>query len=184
VTETSDALIAALTRFLVDAITARDQIRIPGASVPWNYGAGSFAAHLASLSTAEAARHAAAKAANENGYLIREPRDGVPPGPAGRVLSADALLETGVAEMLLSGDTVDVQVLAGELAGYLAGPMKPMLEYAIIDADVTLGTPVPVVNEWELVTPTSGELAGLVGVPSAAQHVTRSRSFPSTSMAD
>jgi hypothetical protein len=32
-------------------------------------------------------------------------------------------------------------------------------------------------DEWELVTPTSNELADLVGVPSAAQHVTHGRSF-------
>ncbi len=176
-TDTWDALIAALTRFLSDAITARDQFPIPDAPVRPNYGVDTFAAHLSSLPSAKAAQHAAAKAANENGYLLQEPSDGVQPAPAGRALSADTLVETGVAGLLLSGDPVAVQVLAVELAGYLAGPMIPMWEYAIIDADVALGAPVPVVNGWELMTPTSGELSDLVGVPSAARHVTRRRSF-------
>lgn len=115
--------------------------------------------------------HAATEAAKENGYLMQEAGDRVGRRSAGRPLSADALFETGMAGLLLSGGGVDVPTLAAELAGYLAGPAIPTWDYAIVDADVTLSRPVPVVDGWELVTPTSEQLAGLVGVPSAAQHV-------------
>jgi hypothetical protein len=134
-------------------------------------GAEAFAARLAALLSAKAVDHAAAEAAKENGYLMQEAGDRVGRRPAGRPLSVDALFETGVAGLLLSGGGVDVPTLAAELAGYLAGPAIPTWDYAIVDADVTLSRPVPVVDGWELVTPTSEQLAGLVGVPSAARHV-------------
>ena len=55
---------------------------------------------------------------------MQEAGDRVGRRPAGRPLSVDALFETGVAGLLLSGG-VDVPTLAAELAGYLAGPAIP-----------------------------------------------------------
>jgi hypothetical protein len=92
-------------------------------------------------------------------------------------MTASALVETGVAGLLLSGERFDVPVLAAELGGYLAGPAVPVWEYAIIDADVSLSGPVPVIEGWELVTPSKQELSELVAVPSAARYVGRRRSF-------
>jgi hypothetical protein len=83
------------------------------------------------------------------------------------------LLETGVAELLLSGDVVDGPLLAIELAAYLAGPRIPIWNYAIVSADMTLSAPVPVVDGWELVTLSRAERANLVGVPSAARYARR-----------
>ena len=170
-TSAQDRLKAALTSFLEDAVAARNTARGSGTPIEPGPGVEAFAARLAALPSAEVADRAATDEAKENGYLLREPLEGRERHPAGRPLSADALVETGVAGLLLFGGAVDVPTLAAELAGYLAGPAIPTWDYAIVDADVTLSRPIPVVDGWELVTPSSGELAGLVGVPSAARHV-------------
>jgi hypothetical protein len=176
VTGTWDSLMVALMRFLEDAAATRDMFRDGGTLAQPPPEPEAVAAQLARLPSAEAAGVASIEAAKENGYLLREPSGTSESRLAGRRLSAKVLVDTGVTGLLLSGGRVDVPTLAAELAGYLAGPVVPLWDYAIVDADLTLSGPVPVVDGWELVTPTSEELASLVGVPSAAQHVTR-RSF-------
>ncbi len=104
---------------------------------------------------------------------MREERAGVERRTAGRGVSADALVETGIAGLILSEEHVDPETLAAELAAYLAGPAVPVWDYAIIDADVADVGRIPVVDGWELVTPTAADLAGVVGVPSAARYVGR-----------
>lgn len=169
--DTDAALLAALLLFIDDAVAARDRLRRDDSVVRLLPRAEDFARTLASLPAAVAADSAAIDAAMANDYLVREPAEGREVRSAGRVLSSEALTATGVAGLLLAEREVNRSVLGSELAGYLAGPAVPIWEYAILDADVTLSGPVPVVDGWELVTPTAEELADLLGVPSAAQHV-------------
>jgi hypothetical protein len=167
---------AALERFVEDAMRERDSFLRGGNVVRLRPGIDDFTARLAELPSAKEADAVAADVALANGYLLREERAGVDRRPAGRSLSADALVETGVAGVILSEEQVDTNALAAEMAGYLAGPAVPIWDYAIIDADVSGIEPTPVVDGWELVTPTRDELAALVGVRSAAAHAGR-RSF-------
>jgi hypothetical protein len=167
---------AALERFVEDALKQRDSFVRDGTVVRLRPSVEDFAARLAELSLAKEADRVAADVALANGYLLREERAGVERRPAGRALSAVALVDTGVAGLILSEEDVDTKALGAELAGYLAGPAVPIWDYAIIDADVADIAPAPVVDGWELLTPTREDLAGLVGVPSAAAHVGR-RSF-------
>lgn len=155
----------------------RDRFHHDGGAIRLIPGLEDFSARLAAMPSAETADQAAIDAAQRNGYLIRERSDGVDRRAAGRELSSRALVDTGVAALLLSGDVFDVAVLAAELATYLAGPVVPVWDYAIINADLALSAPVPVVDGWELLTPTAAELTSLVGVPSAARHVATRLSF-------
>ncbi len=170
-------LTAALSRFINDALTTKESFASDSRDTQLWPGADEFAGMLMELPSATAVDSVAAEAAGANHYLVRKPREGRKGRSAGRALSASALEETGVAALLLSGETIDVAVLATELAAYLAGPAVPMWDYAIIDADVSLSRPVPVIEGWELATPTKQELSDLVGVPSAARYVGRQRSF-------
>jgi hypothetical protein len=92
---------------------------------------------------------------------------------AGRALSADNLIDTGVAGLLFSGDAFDEPTLAAELGAYLSGPRIPLLNYAITDGNVEIMAPIEVVDGWELATPRRGDLASLTGIPSAATYVPR-----------
>jgi hypothetical protein len=134
-------------------------------------GVEAFAAQLAALPSASAADQAAMEAAQENRYLLHEHPEPPNRRSAGRRLSAAALIETGVAGLLLSDNVIDKPTLAAELASYLAGPPVPVWNYAIIDADMRLSATVPVVGGWELVTRDRAERDSLVGVPSAARYV-------------
>lgn len=168
---------AALHRF-VDEAKSVVEGRAEGAGSPVRLlpGEGAFAARVAALPSATEADAAALETARVNEYLLCPPQAGIDRRVAGRALTAEALVETGVAGLLLSDESIDVPALVTELAGYLAGPTIPLWRYALIDADMQLTTPVPVVDRWELTTPTWQELRRLVGVPSAARHVGR-RSF-------
>lgn len=172
-TDSSPELETAVARFIEDALKERDSFVRDGTVVRLRPGAEDFAARLAELPSAKDVDAVACDVAQANGYLLRDQRAGVERRPAGRGLTADALVETGVAGLLLFAEQFDEVALASELAGYLAGPAIPVWDYAIIDADVADIAPVPVVDGWELVTPTAEDLAGLVGVPSAARHVGR-----------
>jgi Apea-like HEPN len=174
VADAQETLIAALHRFVDDAVAAREEFSRDATVMRLMPGVDEFAARLASLRSAGAVDRAALEAARANGYLRRKSEAVTPEvRAAGRHLTGDALADTGVAGLLLAGGEVDAAALVKELAGYLAGPQIPMWDYAIIDADVTVSEPVPVVDGWELVTPTSEELAGLEGIPSGARHLSR-----------
>lgn len=169
----SSELEVAVERFVEDALKQRDTFLRDDRVVRLRPGVEDFATRLAELPSAKEADVIAADVARANAYLLREERAGVERRPAGRGLSADALAETGFAGLVLGEEDVDAQTLAAELAGYLAGPAVPVWDYAIIDADVADVGPIQVVDGWELVTPTAADLAGLVGVPSAARYVGR-----------
>lgn len=136
-----------------------------------------FADQLAALPSARDVDAAAVEAAAANDYLPQEPREGVAVRRAGRALTAAALAETGVAGALLAGDNVDADSLVAELSHYLAGPAVPVWDYAILDADVTVSAPLPVLDGWEMVTPTAAELGRLVGLPSTASYAEPRKSF-------
>jgi hypothetical protein len=70
-------------------------------------------------------------------------------------LSMLPLMSTGLFAMLINPSHADLQTVASDLAGYLAGPPVDIWDYAIIDGDVTLQDPILVVDGWELVTPRS-----------------------------
>lgn len=160
------ALGNALDRFVADALKLRTNMTQEARVLPVE----EFANRLADLDSRRDVNNAAAEAADDNGYLRRKKRGGKGRHRAGRVLTSDTLVETGVAGVLAEGD-VDKRTLVKELAGYLAGPPIPVWDYAIIDADLELRAPIELVDGWELVTPTREELASLGGIPSAARHV-------------
>lgn len=117
-----------------------------------------------SCKRADSAAEAAAIAA---GYII-PPTGSRSTRKAGRALSADALLRTGVAELVLEQHgEYDRHALAVEVAQYLAGPSVPIWDYGMVDADVKIAAPVELSSGWELATPTSEELRNLLPVPSA-----------------
>ena len=61
----------------------------------------------------------------------------------GRPLNADALISTGVVDMLLNRADLDLQAVAEDLADYLAGPPIDIWDYAIVDSNLTLSDPPP-----------------------------------------
>ena len=160
------ALLDALWLFLREAVAFRSSLpdALPAVKA--------FARSLAALPSAVAAGQVAMETAAANAYVIRE---GTPADHrrAGRALSADNLVDTGVAGLLLSADLIDQPVLTTELAAYLAGPPISLLNYAITDGNVEIRAPVEVVDGWELVTPTREDLARLTGIPSAATYAPR-----------
>jgi hypothetical protein len=95
-----------------------------------------------------------------HGYLL--------PEPAGRPLDADALVLTGLFLMLTHPSDADLPAVAADLAGYLAGPPVDIWDYVLIDAIGPLQDPIPVVDGWELVTPSADELRMLLPLPSTA----------------
>lgn len=169
--EAQGRLVSALVTFLEDALVARGSAA--GYSTPDNpvTGAEAFAEHLTGLQSATVVARAALDAARDNRYLLKKQDKSGGSQRAGRRLSKRALTETGVAGLLLSDNAIDILVLATEIAAYLSGPVIPLWNYAIIDADMRLRPPVPVVDGWELVTPDHYELTHLLGVPSAADYV-------------
>lgn len=80
------------------------------------------------------------------------------------------LISTGVIGMLHSSATQDFHAVAEELAGYLAGPPVLIWDYAILDANFTTDAPIPVIDGWELVTPTSEDLRQMLPLPAAAKY--------------
>ena len=92
------------------------------------------------------------------------------PEPAGRSLDADALISTGLFSMLIDPSDADLQIVASDLAGYLAGPPVEIWDYAIIDGTGTLQDPIPVVDGWELMTPSADDLRMLLPLPSTAAY--------------
>jgi hypothetical protein len=111
--------------------------------------------------------------AKHTGYALLDPGGGVPSGyqgrPAGRALDATALHATGVAGLVLSEVPADDAVTIDELVGYMAGPAVPIFQYAGLNADVHLRSPLAVA-EWELVTPSAQELRSLLPVPSLSRY--------------
>jgi Apea-like HEPN len=60
--------------------------------------------------------------------------------------------------------------VASDLAGYLAGPPTDIWDYAIFDGHGTLQDAIPVVDGWELVTPSADELRLVLPLPSTAAY--------------
>ena len=156
--ESHAGLIGAIRRFFEDA-GAIDPEQGRGERVGQTVA---VAQSLAALPACVEADALARKASLAVGYLL--------PEPAGRPLDADALIKTGLLFMLLEPSDADLQAVASDLAGYLAGPPVDIWDYAIIDATGTLQEPIPVVDGWELVTPTADELRMLLPLPSTAAH--------------
>jgi hypothetical protein len=95
------ALRATLRRFIDDALAMRARTSHGHGSKPLRPGVEDFAEALTELPSAQAVSRASLTAARANGYLVRDRRS------AGRPMTADALVETGVAGLLLSGDPID-----------------------------------------------------------------------------
>jgi hypothetical protein len=160
--ESHAGLIEAIQRFLDDATGAPQRIREAIKPAPYK----EVVHALAALPTCVEVNALARKASLAAGYLL--------PEPAGRRLDADALSSTGLYSMLLFdlSDT-DLPAVASDLAGYLAGPPVDIWDYALIDATGALQDPIPVVDGWELVTPSADELRMLLPLPSLAAYHNR-----------
>lgn len=72
--------------------------------------------------------------------------------------------------MLQSRAPHDFHTVAEELASYLAGPPIDIWDYAVLDANFTTDDPIPVIDGWGLVTPTSEELRQLLPLPATADY--------------
>lgn len=166
-TDSERTLRYALSRFIAEASDLRRKLAAKEADV---LAVEEFASRLAKLNTVQDVNSAAVVAAENNRYLRRKKRAGKDHRRAGRQLTAETLVETGVAGLLAEGD-FDKRSLVRELAGYLAGPPIPVWDYVIIDADLELQAPVEVVDGWELVTLSRAELESLVGIPSGARYI-------------
>jgi hypothetical protein len=188
-TDPQAGLIEALQHFLRDARRAVEKdLRRSGPQRP---SVQAFARSLTALPACTKADAAARTAATATGYLLPEQADAPAArpgakdsdpgsgskvtalhlgssGPPGRPLDADCLISTGVAGMLLDGAELDLEAVAQELAGYLAGPPIDIWEYVIVDASLTLDDPIPVIDGWELTTPNADELRRLLPLPSTA----------------
>jgi Apea-like HEPN len=155
-TESHTGLIEAIQRFLDDATGARQ--RILEAIEPSSPRGAVHA--MAALPTCVEVNALARKASLAAGYLL--------PEPAGRPLDADALFSTGLFRMLIQPSDADLPAVARDLAGYLADPPVDIWDYVLIDAIGALQDPIPVVDGWELVTPSADELRMLLPLPSTA----------------
>jgi transposase-like protein len=154
-------LVPALRRFLVEAQRAsRDGL------IDRSLPVFRFAQALAALPTRANADAAALAAAEAQGYAVARSNQGET-RPAGRPLDADTLFRTGIAGLFRNGDA-DLDAVARDLAGYLSGPPVPIWEYAILDANLHLSGPIPVLNGWELFTPTADDLYALLPFLSTA----------------
>jgi hypothetical protein len=163
-TEGHAGLIEAIQRFLDDAVGAPQRIleemMRTGEGLPLSLQ--EWAQPLADLPTCVEVNALARKASLAAGYLL--------PEPAGRTLDDDALISTGLYNILVDPSDADLPAVASDLAGYLAGPPVDIWDYAIIDASGTLADPIPVVYGWELVTPSADERRMLLPLPSTAAH--------------
>jgi hypothetical protein len=154
--------------------------------------AGVLAQSLAALPVCREADEAASRAALANKYAVsglhRRRRSEESPdegegdtrssdtssleteGPYGRPLDADALFRTGIVGTLLDPAYSDFRAVAEDLASYLAGPPVEIWDYAILDGNLVIDDAIRVADEWELVTPTVGELRTLLPLPTTAAY--------------
>lgn len=151
-TESHAGLIEAIQRFLDDAVHARERsyddprpraevrerVRGERPISPVQALAQSMAALPACVEVNALARKASLSA----GYLFPEP-GGRLPVPAGRPLDVDALISTGLVVMVSDPSDADLQAVASDLAGYLAGPPVDIWDYAVIDGGGTPSGPHP-----------------------------------------
>lgn len=182
------ALVEALEHFLQEAKRAVDEELHRDTPLPLT--PQMLAESLVGLPSAREAAAAIHRAAAANEYLVTSlPRrqssdepaaatdataeskaDDETTEPGGRPLDAAVLISTGVFGMLQSRAPHDFHAVAGELARYLAGPQIGIWEYAILDANFTINDPIPVIDGWDLATPTSEELRQLLPLPSTADY--------------
>ena len=72
--------------------------------------------------------------------------------------------------MLLDPADHDFHAVAEDLASYLAGPPVDIWDYAILDGNLAVDGAIRVADWWELVTPTTQELRGLLPLPTTASY--------------
>lgn len=165
-TEGHAELIEAIQLFFDEAAHAYQQLFHDVLAAYQEQGRGDFlqglAQSLAALPTCIEINALARKKSLAAGYLL--------PEPAGRPLDADTLISAGLVVMLAGPADTDLQAVARDLAGYLAGPPVDIWDYAILDGRGTLHDPIPVVDGWDLVTPSADELRMLLPLPSTAAH--------------
>jgi Apea-like HEPN len=189
-TDPDAALVSALEHFLQDAKAAVDeQLRRDEPLPPTSR---MLAASLAELPAGREADAAAHRAAVANHYEVTSaPRrrrrsdnaTGTPAHPStnpepssetaepcGRPLDAEALLTTGAFGLLQSRAPHDFHAVAEQLADYLAGPPVGIWDYAVLDGNLTTDNPIPVIDNWELVTPSTEELRRLLPLPATANY--------------
>ena len=172
--EPEQELAKLLERFLRDAKQFVDEDRGRGsAQLP----AQALAESLAALPACHAAAAAARRAAKANGYQVAGVRLPGSAGqvlesaePSGRPLDASAFVSTGIVAMLLDQADIDLKAVAGDLIGYLAGPPVAVWDYAILDANVATDEPIPVVDGWELVSPSVEQLRELLPMPATGSY--------------
>ena len=138
-TESHAELIEAIRRFLDDATRAIGPAAVQrllddarGRGERADISPDALAQALTALPTCIEANALARKASLAAGYLLPEP---------GRPLDADALVSIGLVGTLLD-PSADLQAVASDLAGYLAGPPVDIWDYAIIDGIGTLQDPI------------------------------------------
>jgi hypothetical protein len=187
------ALVDAIELFLQEAKEAVDQELHRDTPLPLT--PQMLAESLAGLPAAHEARVAVHRAATVNKYLVTSlPRrqssgetaaatdvaadagtadsqaDDETTEPSGRPLDAGVLISTGVFGMLQSRAPHDFHTVAEELASYLAGRPIDIWDYAVLDANFATDDPIPVIDGWDLVTPTSEELRQLLPLPATADY--------------
>jgi Apea-like HEPN len=163
-----------LEGFLHDAKRFVDEDREHGSA---QLSAQAIAQSLAAQPGCHKAAAVARRAAAANEYEVAGMRSrgagGQVPeaaGPSGRPLDADTLVSTGIVAMLLDRVDIDLKAVAGELAGYLSGPPIGIWDYAILDANFTTDEAIPVVDGWELVSPSVEQLRELLPVPATGAY--------------
>ncbi len=192
-TDSRARLVEALERFLRDARqVVEEELNRDGSQQPSAEALARSLAELpACLDAGTTARHAAAVSRyivtdfpirRRSGEPARKvepapdrdttaiPADSETTEPSGRPLDAKALLSTGVVGALLDRADLDLHAIAEDLAGYLAGPPIDIWDYAILDGSLTIDDPVPVVDGWELITPTARQLRELLLAPATTAY--------------
>lgn len=185
-TDPNAELVDSLERFLRDARqTVNEELN---RAKKYSPAAHSLAQSLADLPACCDAGDSAHRAALANQYVVSgvhrrrrsdnsvgEAKGDVGPtpeteGPYGRPLDAEMLVATGIVGMLLDPADHDLRAVAEDLANYLAGPPGKIWDYAILDGNLVIDGAIPVVDGWQLVTPTADELRRLLPLPTTASY--------------
>lgn len=128
------------------------------------------AATIAGWPRAGEIREAAQAAARANGYLVERVEGAeklVLARPAGRAFDARALHALGIAGLLRSTQPFDAEALAGQIAGYLAGPAGASCRHYVLDIDWRLPSTMEIA-EWLLWRPRLDDWNSQRPIPAAA----------------
>jgi hypothetical protein len=166
----TDELRAAVRRLLADG----ERLLIEAGSRSLRASGSDLADQLADQPEFTAAVTAADRAALANGYGIQRPEAAkVHKRNAGRALTANALVATGVAGWLASDPTertATTDEVVDALAGYLAGPAVKTWRYIGIDADISRPFAPMEIAGWELVVVDEPHLEALLPLPPTARY--------------